>query len=222
MANGPNLSVHPDVPDKLLKRYRQADLLAVDTELQGLRLYRDQVCLVQLADREGEVCLIRPRPPEAPPNLKALLEDAGLTKVFHYALTDVSFLRVSLGIQVAPYRCTKVMSKLVRTYANTHGLKDLVWELVGTHLEKENQQSNWARPDLSQQQLKYAANDVLHLIPVYQGLKEMLEARGHLPSGVSALRLNEMCQAHLPTLVELVLNHYGTRDDGWDTDVFTH
>ena len=89
-------------------------------------------------------------------------------------------------------------------------------------LEKEHQQTNWHRKNLTQQQLRYAANDVLHLIPAYQSLHAMLASRNKMPSGISALKLNELCQAFLPTMVELLLNGYGDRDQGWDTEVFTH
>jgi ribonuclease D len=131
-------------------------------------------------------------------------------------------MKTGLGIDVHPFRCTKVMSKLVRTYTDTHSLRAVVMELMGAELDKENQQSNWFSKNLTQMQLKYAANDVLYLLPVYDTLMEMIENRGALPSGITAMELNEASQAFLPTLVELVVNGYGDRDNGWETTLFIH
>jgi ribonuclease D len=222
MAGPDSLRVVPDIPDKLLEQYLQSKEIAVDTEMQGLRLQRDQVCLVQLCDRNKNVCLLQPPGRDAPPNLKRLLTHPQTTKVFHFALSDVAFLRVGLGIHVAPYRCTKVMSKLIRTYTESHGLRALVQELMGVELDKEQQTSNWSTKNPTQMQLRYAANDVLYLLPVYDTLMEMMESRGPLPSGATALELNEASQAFLPTLVELLINGYGDRDNGWETSVFVH
>ncbi|MCH7476544.1 MAG: 3'-5' exonuclease [SAR324 cluster bacterium] len=222
MASSKRLHVVPDIPAALLKKYLAQDIIAVDTELQGLQLWRDQVCLVQMCDRKGNVCLVRPTPPHAPPNLKRLLTHPGTLKVFHYAVTDVSFLRASLGVTVKPYECTKVMSKLVRTYANRHSLLGLVGELVGVELAKEQQLSNWSSAKLSEKQLVYAANDVIHLIPVYDALTKMVVERGKLPSGITAEELNRESQASLKTFVDLILNGYGDRDQGWETSVFFH
>ncbi|HKI98231.1 MAG TPA: ribonuclease D [bacterium] len=222
MASSSEYTVVPDIPDALLKVYLAQKEIAVDTELQGLRLGRDQVCLVQLSDRKQQVCLVRPEPPHAPPNLKKLLTHPQTIKVFHYALTDVAFLKLSLGIDVYPFRCTKVMSKLVRTYTDQHSLKDLVREFVGVELEKISQTSNWQRRDLSPAQLKYAANDVLHLLAVYDHLMQMLKERGKLPTGITAQEMNEHTQQALPTVVELIMNGYGDKDQGWETSLFNH
>lgn len=222
MADAAEYKVVPDVPDDLLQVYLTQPDIAVDTELQGLRLGRDNVCLVQICDRASNVCLVRPDSREAPPNLYRLLTAPEVTKVFHFALTDIAFLRVSMGIDVTPYRCTKVMSKLIRTYSESHGLKDLVREFKGLDLDKAGQTTNWNRPELTQEQLRYAAHDVLHLLSVFDHLQEMFEQRGTLPSGITAAELNERSQAHLPTLVELIVNGYGDRDSGWETSVFNH
>jgi ribonuclease D len=222
MAASSEYTVVPDIPDSLLKSYLDQKEIAVDTELQGLRLGRDQVCLVQLSDRKHQVCLVRPEPPKAPPNLKKLLTHPKTIKVFHYAMTDVAFLQASLGIVVHPYRCTKVMSKLVRTYTDQHGLKDLVREIIGMELEKYPQTSNWQSRDLSPAQLKYAANDVLHLLAIYEHLDRMLKDRGNLPTGITAVEMNEHSQLALPTIVELILNGYGDKDQGWQTSLFNH
>ena len=222
MARGGPYKADTDIPDELLKTYLRSDVVAIDSELHGLRLVRDQVCLVQISDRERNVCLVRPNAPAAPKNLKKLLEHPGTIKLFHYALTDVAFLRQSLDVRVFPFHCTKVMSKLVRTYSNSHSLKELVFELIGVEMDKHPQQTNWSQPELTQKQLEYAANDVLHLIPAYDTLNKMLAARGALPSGITAVELNESCQAFLPTLVELILNGYGDKDHGWETSLYNH
>jgi ribonuclease D len=222
MTASSEYTVVPDIPDELLKSYLSQPEVAMDTELQGLRLGRDQVSLVQICDREQRVCLVRPRPPKTPPNLKTLLTHPSTMKVFHYALTDVAFLKTSLDIEVTPYRCTKVMSKLVRTYTDQHSLKELVREFLELEMNKEAQTSNWGRRQLSPNQLRYAANDVLHLLKVYDQLGEMLEARGRLLTGITAMELNEHAQAALQVMVELVLNGYGDRDQGWETSLFNH
>jgi ribonuclease D len=222
MAASEPLRVVHDIPDHLMDGYLASKEIAVDTELQGLRLHRDQVCLVQLCDRNKNVCLLQPNRDRPHENLKKLLAHAKTTKIFHFAITDVAFLRVGLGLQVHPFRCTKVMSKLVRTYTEAHSLRALVMELMGVELDKEAQNTNWYTKNPTQMQLRYAANDVLYLLPVYDTLMEMMENRGTLPSGTTALELNEATQACLPTLVELLVNGYGDRDQGWETSVFVH
>ena len=222
MAASAETTLMPDIPDEFLQSYLSQREIAVDTELQGLRLGRDQVCLVQLCDRDKRVCLVRPSPPKAPPNLKKLLTHPKTVKVFHYALSDVAFLKMSLGIEVHPYRCTKVMSKIVRTYTELHSLKELVKESVGVDLEKSSQSSNWHKAGLSAGQLKYAANDVLYLLSVFDHLVGMIEERGRLPTGITEMELNERSQQALPTMVELILNGYGDRDQGWETSLFNH
>lgn len=211
-----------DIPDALLQHYLQQSVIAVDTELHGLTLYRDQVCLVQLCDESGQVCLVKPQAECFPHNLKILMESSHVIKVFHFALTDVSFFKTSLGITVSPFRCTKVMSKLTRTYTGEHGLRHLCKELLGITLEKEQQQTNWASSDLSPQQLEYAANDVLYLVKIYRILEEMIEARGTVGEGETLLSLHEKAQAILPNLVDLLIHRYGDTDRGWKTSLFEH
>lgn len=222
MARSSEFKVVPDIPDQVLKHYLAQPEIAVDTEMQGLRLGRDQVCLVQLCDRDQQVCLVRIDAPTAPPNLTKLLTAPGTLKVFHYALTDVAFMQKSLGITVQPFACTKVMSKLARTYTDQHGLKDLAREFIGLEMDKASQTSNWARLDLSPAQLKYAANDVLYLLEIYDNLRELVRTRGTMPSGITLEALNERSQAMLPGLVALLLNGYGDRDGGWETSLFNH
>lgn len=212
-----------DIPDSLLEIYRSKKLVAVDTELHGLKLYRDEICLVQLCDDDkNNVCLVKPDSNNPPENLKKLLTDPEVMKVFHFALTDVAFFKTSLNIQVHPFNCTKVMSKLVRTYTDGHGLKDLCLELLGVVLEKQQQQTDWARPTLSHEQLKYAASDVLYLVEIYQVMKKMIAERPTLSTGGNLEDLNTKAQAMLPGLIELLVHGYGDLDRGWQTTLFQH
>jgi len=211
-----------DIPDDLIEYYLTKSEIAVDTELHGLRLYRDEVCLVQICDDLKNVCLIKPKKNQTPPNLKRLLIDPDVTKVFHYAISDVAFIKTSLNIDVYPFCCTKVMSKLIRTYTQDHGLKDLVLEIHGKQINKEQQQSNWDNEKLTENQLKYAANDVLYLIKIYRILLDMMQKRAPLKSGIAISDLNQKAQSILPGLVELLIHGYGDRDGGWASSLFSH
>ncbi len=211
-----------DISDKLLEMYLAEPEIAIDTELHGLRLYRDEVCLVQICDDKKNVCLVKPEHKQIPPNLKQLLTDQNVIKVFHFALSDIAFFKTSMNIDVTPFRCTKVMSKLIRTYTQGHGLKDLSMELLGHDLNKDQQQTNWAQNDLSFKQLEYAANDVLELIQIYRKLTEMMGNRPPLSSGRTVNELNIKAQAMLPGLIDLLVNGYGDKNGGWESSLFTH
>ena len=211
-----------DISDKLLEMYLAEPEIAIDTELHGLRLYRDEVCLVQICDDKKNVCLVKPEHKQIPPNLKRLLTDQNVIKVFHFALSDIAFFKTSMNIDVTPFRCTKVMSKLIRTYTQSHGLKDLSMELLGHDLNKDQQQTNWAQNDLSFKQLEYAANDVLELIQIYRKLTEMMDNRPPLSSGRTVNELNIKAQAMLPSLIDLLVNGYGDKNGGWESSLFTH
>ena len=211
-----------DISDKLLEMYLAEPEIAIDTELHGLRLYRDEVCLVQICDDKKNVCLVKPELKQIPPNLKRLLTDQNVIKVFHFALSDIAFFKTSMNIDVTPFRCTKVMSKLIRTYTQGHGLKDLSMELLGHDLNKDQQQTNWAQNDLSFKQLEYAANDVLELIQIYRKLTEMMDNRPPLSSGRTVNELNIKAQAMLPGLIDLLVNGYGDKNGGWESSLFTH
>ena len=214
--------IHNDIPEGIFTNYMKLEKIAVDTELHGLTMNRDQICLVQLCDQEQQVCLVRPNRDGGYSRLKALMENKDVLKVFHFALTDVAFFRTSLNIEVTPFCCTKVMSKLIRTYTQNHGLKDLHMELLGIQMEKEQQQTNWAESDLSQNQLKYAANDVLRLLEIFERLQKMIISRNRLPGGKSISELNETAQSMLPGMVELLVHGYGDLDRGWQTSLFSH
>ena len=189
-----------DLPDGILSHYLNAEAIAVDTETMGLLPQRDRLCLVQLCDPEGRVTVVRiARGQNDAPNLKQLMEAADVLKVFHFARFDVATLRYHLGIQVAPIFCTKIASKLARTYTNRHGLKELVQELEQVELDKSAQSSDWGNAAiLTDKQLRYAANDVRYLLSVRHKLIDMLKREERW----------ELAQASfecLPTIVSLDL-----------------
>jgi ribonuclease D len=184
--------------------------VAVDTETMGLVNQRDRLCVVQLSRGDGtaEVVQIAPGQHEAP-NLVRLLRDTRLEKLFHFARFDMAILQKTFGIMPGPVYCTKIGSKLARTYTDRHGLKDLVRELLGQEISKQQQSSDWGAPHLSEAQLAYAASDVLHLHAIREKLDIMLRREGRLALAVE-------CFAFLPTRVRLDVM-------GWaDTDVFAH
>jgi ribonuclease D len=215
-------SITSDIPDNLLELYLSKQEIAIDSEFHGLRLYRDEVCLIQICDDKKNVCLVKPDTNKVPPNLKQLLTDSGVTKIFHFAISDVSFIKTSLDIEVTPFCCTKVMSKLIRTYTQGHGLKDLSLELLGHEINKEQQQTNWSKTNLTQKQLEYAAKDVLDLIQIYKKLSQMMDNRPPLSTGTTIRELNIKAQSMLPGLVELLIHGYGDRDGGWGSSLFSH
>ena len=172
--------------------------LAVDTEAMGLVHGRDRLCLVQIADAEDRVACVRiGLGQSAAPGLKRLFEADRVEKVFHYARFDVAALASGLSIEVRPVFCTKVGSRLARTYTPRHGLKDLVMELVGVELDKGAQSSDWGRvEELSDTQLAYAANDVRYLLPARRRLEQMLRREGRWD-------LAERCFRCIPVMAEL-------------------
>lgn len=195
-----------DLPDGL----NLGPLVAIDTETLGLRPARDRLCLAQLSSGDGTAHLVQFAPDAyAAPNLKQLLVDPGVTKLFHFARFDIAVFRQYLDVTTAPVYCTKLASKLVRTYTDKHGLKDLVKELLSVDLSKEQQSSDWGAPELSEKQLAYAANDVAHLHRLKHVLDGMLNREGRTA-------LAKACFDFLPTRAELDLA-------GWeDTDIFSH
>ncbi len=186
------------------------DAIAVDTETQGLSLLRDRLCVVQLSAGDGSAHLVHfPDRNYDAPNLKRVLSDTSTTKLFHYARFDVAVIRRDLNILCSPVFCTKIASKLVRTYTDRHGLKDLCKELLGIELSKEQQSSDWAAPVLTRAQQEYAAADVLYLHALYEKIEQHLvrENRRELAAA---------CFAFLPVRAELDLA-------GWsEEDIFHH
>ena len=194
-----------DLSDAAFARYRAASDLAVDTETMGLNPHRDRLCLVQICDPDGYTTAIRiERGQTEAPNLKQLLEAEGITKIFHFARFDLATLQHHLGIVTAPVFCTKIASKLARTYSPSHGLKSLVKELAGVELDKSQQSSDWGNAAaLSEEQLSYAANDVRYLHELRIKLIEMLKRE-------ERWSMLQQCLTCLPTFVELDLRQYGS------------
>jgi ribonuclease D len=164
-----------DLPD--LTRYR--DAVAIDTETMGLHPHRDRLCVVQLSSGDGSADVVQiPKGHTDAPNLKALLADPGITKIFHFARFDIGMLYHAFGVMPQPVYCTKIASRLARTYTDRHGLKDLVREVLNVDLSKQQQSSDWGAEQLSEAQLAYAASDVLHLHALRERLDAMLAREG--------------------------------------------
>lgn len=195
-----------DLPDGL----NLGAVVAIDTETLGLNPFRDRLCLAQLSAGDGVCHAVQFEPGRyQAPNLKRLLSDPKVLKLFHFARFDVAMFERYLGVTTAPIYCTKIASKLVRTYTDRHGLKDLVKELLGVELSKEQQSSDWGAPVLSEKQLSYAANDVAYLHRLREVLDAMLAREGRS-------QLAQACFDFLPVRAELDLG-------GWaDTDIFAH
>lgn len=211
-AHGATIHLHRnDLPDGL----SLGPVVAVDTETMGLDPRRDRLCLVQLSSGDGIAHLVQIAPPSLGgrgqdcPNLKALLADPATLKLFHFARFDIAVLRHVLGVETRPVWCTKIASKLTRTFTDRHGLKDLCRDLLGIEVSKQQQSSDWGAPDLSPDQLAYAAADVLHLHALKARLEGLLAREGRTA-------LAEACFAFLPARAALDLLGFD------DPDIFAH
>jgi ribonuclease D len=195
-----------DLPD--LSRYTGS--VAVDTETMGLNPHRDRLCVVQLSAGDGSADVVQVAKDQADaPNLKKLLADPAITKIFHFARFDLAALSNAFGVMPQPVYCTKIASRLCRTYTDRHGLKDLVREILNIDLSKQQQSSDWGSQSLSDAQLAYAASDVLHL----HGLRERLDA---MLAREGRTELAQACFQFLPTRAKLDLQ-------GWENeDIFAH
>jgi ribonuclease D len=195
-----------DLPD--LSRY--VGSAAIDTETMGLNPHRDRLCVVQLSPGDGSAdVVVIPKGHVNAPNLKTLLGDPKIIKIFHFARFDVAALFNAFGVMPQPVYCTKIASRLSRTYTDRHGLKDLVRELLNVDLSKQQQSSDWGADNLSEAQLAYAASDVLHLHALRERLDAMLAREGRLA-------LAQACFDFLPTRAQLDLQ-------GWEAeDIFAH
>jgi ribonuclease D len=184
--------------------------VAIDTEALGLNPERDRLCLVQLSSGDGSAHLVQfARDQYQAPNLKRLLADQSVLKLFHFARFDLALLRRYLGVMGSPVYCTRTASKLARTYTDKHGLKDLVKELLDIDLSKQQQSSDWGAQTLTEQQLAYAANDVAFLHRLKEALDAMLQREGRM-------ELAQACFGFLPARAELDLA-------GWaEGDIFAH
>jgi ribonuclease D len=184
-------------------------VIAVDTETMGLKTHRDRLCLVQLCSGDGQAHLVQLVDGYDAPNLKALMADPNRLKLFHFARFDIAVLFNAFGVMAGPLYCTKIASKLARTYTDRHGLKDLVRELLNLEISKQQQSSDWGSATLSEAQLAYAASDVLHLHALRARLDVMLKREGRF-------EIAEACFGFLPTRARLDLM-------GWaDADIFSH
>lgn len=195
-----------DLPD--LSRY--TDAVAIDTETMGLNPHRDRLCVVQLSPGDGSADVVQiPKGHTDAPNLKALLANPAITKIFHFARFDVAVLYQTFGVMTGPIYCTKIASRLTRTYTDRHGLKDLVREVLNVDLSKQQQSSDWGSDSLTEPQLAYAASDVLHLHALRERLDAMLVREGRH-------QLARACFDFLPTRALLDLQ-------GWqEEDIFAH
>ncbi|MGZ6017006.1 MAG: ribonuclease D [Phenylobacterium sp.] len=195
-----------DLPDGL----NLGPVVAIDSETMGLRLGRDPLCVVQLSGGDGNAHVVQLRRPHYDaPNLKRLLTDPDVLKLFHFGRFDIAMFALHLGVVTAPVYCTKIASKLARTYTDRHGLKDLVRELLGVEISKAQQSSDWGQAQLSPDQVAYAASDVLYLHQIKTRLDAMLVREGRAG-------LAQACFDFLPARAQLDLA-------GWeDIDVFAH
>ena len=185
--------------------------VAVDTEAMGLHPGRDRLCVVQISDGRGDEHLVRfgPKSDYAAPNLKAVLADPDRLKLYHFARFDLASIKAYLGVIAAPVYCTKTASRLIRTYTDRHGLKELVRDLLGTEISKQQQSSDWGAPELSDAQKEYAASDVRYLHQLREKLDERLEREGRAA-------LAQACFDFLPHRARLDLA-------GWpEIDIFAH
>ena len=201
-----NVLHHGDLPDGL----DLGPVVAIDSETMGLRLGRDPLCVVQLSAGDGDAHVVQlTRPGYDAPNLKRLLTDPAVLKLFHFGRFDIAMFALHLGVSTAPVYCTKIASKLARTYTDRHGLKDVTRELLGVDLSKAQQSSDWGSAALSPDQLAYAASDVLHLHGLRLRLNAMLEREGRM-------ELAQACFDFLPSRARLDVA-------GWeDIDIFAH
>ena len=209
---GGTVHLHPhDLPEGIVF----GSAVAVDTETMGLNPHRDRLCLVQLSAGDGQAHLVQLVPVALGghgydcPNLKRLLADPAVAKLMHFARFDVAVLQHFLGITVAPVKCTKIAARLVRTFTDRHGLKDLCKELLGIELSKQQQTSDWGALTLTAEQLTYAASDVLHLHALWARLEALLVRE-------QRQELAEACFAFLPTRARLDLLGYE------EPDIFHH
>ena len=195
-----------DLPD--LARYGRE--VAIDTETMGLDPHRDRLCVIQLSPGDGSADVVQiPQDATTAPNLVKLFTDPAVTKIFHYARFDMAVIKNRFGVVTGPVYCTKIASRLVRTYTDRHGLKDLARELVNIDMSKIQQSSDWGAEKITDAQLDYAASDVLYLHDIKRHLDRMLRREGRM-------ELAEQCFRFLPTRIELDLL-------GWpEEDIFAH
>ncbi len=204
-----NILYEEDLPDGVVGDHVKS--IAVDTESMGLLCSRDRLCLVQLStgDGRGHIVRFKNSSEYAAPNLKQVLQDQNITKIFHYARADISMIKYYLGVWSLPCYCTKISSKLVRTYTEHHSLKELCFELLNVRLSKQQQCSDWGADKISDAQIDYAASDVIYLHKIRRKLDNMLKRENRLDLALA-------CFAFLRYRCELDITGWG------DVDVFSH
>ncbi len=208
MGNNDNLSekisfCENDLTEKLFKAYKGSKYLAVDTEAMGLRHGRDRLCLIQICNESNLTSCIKIKiGNRKAAKIQNLLEDPKIMKIFHYARFDVAALKCNLTIETQNIFCTKIASKLARTYTNKHGLKDLINEIIGIELDKSSQSSDWgSEENLSQDQINYAANDVKYLIKAMEKLTLILKRE-------KRYEIAQKCFSVIPIYSELDIKHF--------------
>ena len=200
-----NFFYQNDLPDNL----NLGNAIAIDTETTGLNLKRDRLCVIQISSGDGDAHLVQfEKDNYSAPNLKKLLSDEKILKIFHFARFDLAVLKQHLGLEVKNIYCTKIASKLVRTYSDAHGLKALCKELINVELSKDQQSSDWANATISEKQIEYAAADVLYLHRLKERLDEMLKREGRF-------EIANQCFQFLQTRRALDLS-------GFESDIFSH
>jgi ribonuclease D len=203
------MNIQDDLSDKDLDRLLETKMVAVDCEMGGLNPLRDSLYLIQICDPNKTINVIKSKDWQSAVNLRKFFAAEKLVKVFHFAIMDYAFILNHCKVSVQNPYCTKIASKLARTYTNSHSLASLLEEFLRITKDKSCQTTFWGWDEFSKEQIEYATKDVLYLLEIRQRLECILAAKGNLPSGISFLELNAQCQSFIPTLVHLWIN-------GWD------
>ncbi|MFN8673408.1 MAG: ribonuclease D [Candidatus Sericytochromatia bacterium] len=196
-----------DLTEELKNKYLNSKYICIDTETMGLNIHRDKLCLVQISNEDGLLTLLRINSKNTP-NLKEVFENENSLKLFHFARFDLAILKNYLGISVKNVYCTKIASKIARTFTDKHSLKNLVSELLNVELDKTAQTTDWGASELTHKQLEYAASDVIYLIALREKLEIMLKRENREKLAHDAMKF-------LPTLIDLDIN-------GWSENIFSH
>jgi ribonuclease D len=202
-------TITTDLTQADVARIEQGDAIALDIEMGGLNPHRDAIYLIQVCDQDGSVNILRSENWSSAIHLKAILKNPKIVKVIQFAIMDCAFLLKNMGFVPENIYCTKIASKIARTYSSGHSLANLVNEFFGISLDKKQQMSFWGDQTLKQDQIEYSIGDVKYLLEIRKRLETILEKKGMLPTGISYIELNQQCQSMIPTLVNLWVN-------GWD------
>ncbi|MGA3281211.1 MAG: ribonuclease D [Smithella sp.] len=198
-----------DLSEGDVERLRKSGIIGIDTETGGLIPNRDRLYLMQICDNDGVIDIIRAGDWKNARNLRLVLMDPAIQKVIQFAIMDCAFILAHLGMLPANVYCTKIASKIARTYSSGHSLSGLISDLFGITLDKKQQTTFWGKTQLTPEQIEYASNDVKYLIGIRTKLETILAQKGLLPTGISYTDLNNACQSCIPALVHIWMN-------GWD------